>query len=56
MARRRSREKPRRTFSQNEFDASINLVDCQECGTDFNLGAKPYFGPCCPSCRRAAED
>ena len=56
MARRRSREKARQTFSQHEFEASRNLIDCEDCGTEFNLGAQPYFGPRCPLCRRAAED
>jgi len=56
MTRRQSREKTRRAFSQDEFEASRNLIDCEDCGTEFNLGAQPYFGPRCPSCRRAAED
>jgi Zn finger protein HypA/HybF involved in hydrogenase expression len=46
----------RRTFSQDEYEASTNLVDCMECGEEFNLGVQPYFGPRCPSCRAAADD
>lgn len=56
MAPRRRREDPRRTFSQDEFEASMDLVDCTECGQEFNLGAQPYYGPRCPSCREAADD
>ena len=37
--------------SQDEFEANLDLVDCSECGRQFNLGAQSYFGPRCPSCR-----
>jgi|AntDeeMinimDraft_5_1070356.scaffolds.fasta_scaffold06267_5 Zn finger protein HypA/HybF involved in hydrogenase expression len=56
MSHRRGCEETHQTFSQDEFDASMNLVDCEDCGTEFNLGVQPYFGPRCPSCRQAAKD
>jgi Zn finger protein HypA/HybF involved in hydrogenase expression len=55
MAPRRD-EDSCRTFSQDEYEASKNLVDCTECGEEFNLGVQPYFGPRCPSCRAATDD
>lgn len=39
------------TMSQGEFEANLDLVECNECGRQFNLGAQSYFGPRCPSCR-----
>ena len=39
------------TVSQNEFEANLDLVECSECGQQFNLGAQSYYGPRCPRCR-----
>lgn len=36
---------------QDEFEANLVFVDCSECGRQFNLGARSYFGPRCPSYR-----
>ncbi|GAA0448945.1 hypothetical protein GCM10008985_00340 [Halococcus dombrowskii] len=39
------------TVSQDGFEANFDLVDCSECGKQFNLGAQSYYGSRCPSCR-----
>ena len=38
-------------MSQDEFEASFNLVECCICGKQFNLGAQRYFDNKCPDCR-----
>ncbi|GAA0460006.1 hypothetical protein GCM10008985_15500 [Halococcus dombrowskii] len=45
------REQRTHTASQDEIEANYDLVDCSECGQQFNLGAQTYYGPRCPSCR-----
>ena len=45
------REQRTHTVSQDEYEANLDLVDCSECGQQFNLGAQAYYGPCCPTCR-----
>ena len=37
--------------SQDEYEADLDLVNCSECDQQFDLGAQPYYGPRCPSCR-----
>ena len=39
------------TVTQDEYEASLALIDCSECGRQFNLGAQSYYGPRCPNCR-----
>ena len=41
----------RRSFTQDEFEASFELVECSECDARFNLGAQPYYNGRCPSCQ-----
>ena len=40
-----------RSFTQDEFEASFDLVECNECDAPFNLGAQPYYNGRCPSCQ-----
>jgi len=42
------------TMSQDEFEASYELVECRECATKFNLGAQFYYDNLCPECKRNA--
>ncbi|WP_160135672.1 hypothetical protein [Halococcus salsus] len=43
-------------MSQEQFAANLDLVDCEECGTEFNLGGQSYFAPLCPDCKRKADN
>lgn len=40
-------------FSQSEFEANYEEVECRECGTVFNIGAQMYYDNLCPSCKEA---
>ena len=42
-------------MSQEQFAANLDLVDCEECGTQFNLGGVSYYGPLCPDCNQEAD-
>ena len=39
----------RRRDSHHEHDP--DLVDCRDCGREFDLALQPYYGPLCPDCR-----
>jgi Zn finger protein HypA/HybF involved in hydrogenase expression len=39
----------------DEFEANREEIECQTCGQLFNLGAQPYYAPCCPKCRDDPE-
>ena len=41
-------------MSQDEFEASFELITCRECGTKFNLGAQMYYDNLCPTCKEKA--
>mgnify|MGYP006934449374 FL=1 len=42
------------SIGQDEFEASYELIECRECGTQFNLGAQMYYDNLCPSCKNKA--
>lgn len=41
-------------MTQDEFEANFQLIECRECGTEFNLGAQMYYDNLCPSCKDKA--
>jgi phage FluMu protein Com len=38
-------------MSQDEFEANYELIECRDCGTQFNLGAQHYYDNKCPECK-----
>lgn len=47
-----SRSKRMVRFTQDEFEANYEEVECRECGALFNIGAQMYYSNLCPSCHK----
>lgn len=43
------------SMSQDEFEASFDLIECRKCSSQFNLGAQPYYTNLCPKCYSSDE-
>ena len=39
------------SWTQDEFEANFELVECRDCGAEFNLGAQMYYDSLCPDCK-----